>query len=69
VGPSGKFHPRKANFETYFPSARSTAKRINMTQLDPGVGIGLLIRNGKDLRDIKEAFAPEKGKCSCVATM
>jgi len=48
---------------------KSTAKRINMNQLDPGIGIGLLIRNGKDLREIKEAFEPEKGRCSIVATM
>jgi hypothetical protein len=40
-----------------------------MNQLDPGLGIGLLIRNGKDLRDIKEAFAPEKGSCSSVASI
>jgi hypothetical protein len=40
-----------------------------MNQLDPGVGIGLLIRNGKDLKEIKEAFSPDKGICSSVVTM
>jgi hypothetical protein len=40
-----------------------------MNQLDPGIGIGLLIRNGKDLRAIQEAFLPELGKCSSVATI
>jgi hypothetical protein len=49
VGPSGQI-PKHTNFDTYFPSAKSTAKKINMNQLDPGIGIGLLIRNGRDLR-------------------
>jgi len=69
VTPNGHYICRPPNFDTYFPSVRSTAKKINMNQLDPGVGIGLLIRNGGDLRKIKEAFAPGKGRCSSVATI
>ena len=30
---------------------------IRIDSLDPCLGIGLLIRNGRDLRLIKEAFA------------
>ena len=39
-----------------------------MEGLDPCVGIGLLIRNGRDLREIEEAFQGEEvGKLAVVA--
>ena len=52
---------------TFYSSQQRTAKKIKLDSLDPCLGLGLLIRNGKDLRDLKEAFIT--GPLSNLATL
>lgn len=58
----------KAQLASYFPLERSTAKKISMNALDPGIGIGLLIRNSDDLKQVKKAFS-QGGKCQKLVTL
>jgi Peptidase family C54 len=52
-----------------YSSQHRSAKKIRLDSLDPCIGIGLLIRNGSDLRQVKEAFSNPASPLSKLATV
>jgi len=45
-----------SDYSSYFPKPSRSAKMIHRSSLDPCLGVGLLIRNGKDLREVRDSF-------------
>ena len=54
------------NTSTYFPPR--SARKIKLESLDPGLALGLLIRNSSDLKSIENAFS-NYGILSKIALM